>query len=267
LKVKFNVDSDSEFIIHLLNHPYLHNEVLNMPVERLSIKDENQLLNMVSKELETLEKGLTTIANNVPIDEKTKIGLLCHDEEGQLVIVCATVEPNHEVLFNAIKCLDFVEKFKPMLSATHPKSKIDIKKPPRLILLAPEYPEEILNIAKKMKDVQIHLYTWEYLKIGDSKGFHFEPIFIPTWTWKPEKKKKEEKPPKEKKKEPKEEKPKEEEKEKEEPPVPKPQPEPRPEPEPEPIPPPIKPVEEPKPKPVEFEEKKKKEGKKKLKLF
>lgn len=235
-----------------------------MPVERLPIKDENQLLNMVSKELETLEKGLTAIGNNIPIDEKTKIGMLCHDEEGQLVIVCATVEPNHEVLFNAIKCLDFVEKFKPMLSATHPKSKIDVTKPPRLIILAPEYPEEILNIVKKMTDVQMHLYVWEYLKIGDSKGFHFEPIFIPTWTWKPEKRK-EEKSIKEKKEEPKkEEKPEEKEEEKEkQPPTPKPEPEP--EPEPEPIRPPIKPVEEP--KPTQFEEKKRKEEKKKLKLF
>jgi len=57
-----------------------------------------------------------------------------------------------------------------MLAATNPKSKVDATKPPRVILLLPECSEETVRLVKRIKDVRIDLYTWEYLKIGDYKG-------------------------------------------------------------------------------------------------
>ena len=240
-----------------------------MPIEHVSLKDENELINIVCKEMDILEKGLTLIGCNVPIDERTRIGMLCHDENGQLVIVQLSVEEGNQLLFNALRCFDYVNKFKMMLKATHPKSKIDASKTPRLILLAPNYPEELINIAKHMKGIQINLYTWEYLKIGDYKDLHIEPIFI---SKPPETKPMEEKPEKEtkteEKKQVKEKKRKEiepektKEKEKEEPPepvkpkIPKPTPPPT-------LAQPKPPAEIMPPKPAE----KKEQQKKKLKLF
>ena len=66
------------------------------------------------------------IGNEIPVDEKTKIGMLCHDKDGQLVIVEPTLEESENLVIQALKCADFVDKFKMMLAAT---------KPPRVILL------------------------------------------------------------------------------------------------------------------------------------
>jgi len=149
-----------------------------MPVEHLIIEDPKELMEIVSKELEGIEKGLRMIGNDIPVDEKTKIGMLCHDEKGQLVIVEPTLEEGENLVIQALKCADFVDKFKMMLAATNPKSKIDTTKPPRVILLLPECSEETVRLVKRIKDIRIDLYTWEYLKIGDSKGLHIEPILI-----------------------------------------------------------------------------------------
>ena len=135
-------------------------------------------MEIVSKELEGIEKGLKMIGNNIPIDEKTKVGMLCHDEKGQLVIVEPALKEDGNLVIEALKCADFVDKFKMMLAATNPKSKIDATKPPRVILLLPECSEETVRLVKRIKDIRIDLYTWEYLKIGDSKGLHIEPILI-----------------------------------------------------------------------------------------
>ena len=230
-----------------------------MPVEHLIIEDPKELMEIVSKELEGIEKGLKMIGNDIPVDEKTKIGMLCHDEKGQLVIVEPALKEGGDLVIEALKCADFVDKFKMMLAATNPKSKIDATKPPRVILLLPECSEETVRLVKRIKDIRIDLYTWEYLKIGDSKGLHIEPILISSLEKMEKPKGKEEKKPEKaaKKKEEKKEEPKParpaELKEEEKKPLPKPEPEaPKPKVTPEPI--PMKPKEE-------------KKEKKKLRLF
>ena len=240
-----------------------------MPVEHLIIEDPKELMEIVSKELEGIEKGLRMIGNDIPVDEKTKIGMLCHDEKGQLVIVEPTLEEGENLVIQALKCADFVDKFKMMLAATNPKSKIDAAKPPRVILLLPECSEETVRLVKRIKDIRIDLYTWEYLKIGDSKGLHIEPILISSLEKMEKPKERGEKKPEkvakkkeEKKEEPKPAKPAEP-KEEEKKPLPEPKSEPKEERKPEP--------EAPKPKitpePMPMKPKEEKKEKKKLRLF
>ena len=181
--------------------------------------------------------------------------MLCHDEKGQLVIVEPALKEGETLVIQALKCADFVDKFKMMLAATNSKSKIDATKPPRGNSSIARMLRRNLRLVKRIKDIRIDLYTWEYLKIGDSKGLHIEPILISSLEKMEKPKEKEEKKPEkaakkkeEKKEEPKPAKPaepKEEEK--------KPEPEaPKPKITPEPI--PMKPKEE-------------KKEKKKLRLF
>jgi len=236
-----------------------------MPVEHLTIEKPEELMEIVSKELEGIEKGLKIIGRDLPVDEKTKVGMLCHDENGQLVIVEPTLEEGENLVIQALKCADFVDKFKMMLAATNPKSKIDVTKPPRVILLLPECSEETIRLVKRIKDIRIDLYTWEYLKIGDSKGLHIEPILISSLEKMEKPKEKEEKKPEkaakkkeEKKEEPKPAKPAEP-KEEEKKPLPEPKEERKLEPE----------APEPKvtPEPMPMKPKEEKKEKKKLRLF
>jgi len=156
---------------------------------------------MVAKELNQIEKDLTVICSDVAINDKTTLDILCHDSNGQLVILQLNVNEDDIMLLHGMQSLDYVDKFKSFLKATYSKHKIDDKENPRLILIAPSFSDALRRAVEGMKGIRIDLYQWEYLKLGDHKGLRLQPIF----TWKPMEKPKEEKEekPAEKRREPK----------------------------------------------------------------
>ena len=228
-----------------------------MSIERISVEGKHELEQMITKEMNQIEKGLTVICSHVPINDKTTLDILCHDDEGQLVILQLNVNENDNMLLQGIQSLDYVDKFKSFLKVTYNKHKINDKKPPRLILIAPSFSETLRHVVKHMQGIRIDLYEWEYLKIGDHKGLRLQPIF----TWKPAEKPKEEIVKPEKKREPKPVKKKEQK-------PPEKKEEPKPEPPKEEFPKFPPPVEKPKEEEEEvFKPKKKEPPKRKLKLF
>jgi len=237
--------------------------VNNVSIEKLKVESHQELEQMIAKEMNQVEKDLTVICNNVSINDKTTLHVLCHDNNGQLVIVQLSVSEDDIMLLHGIQSLDYVDKFKTFLKATYNKHKIDDKEKPRLVLIAPSFSDALRLAVESMKGIRIDLYEWEYLKLGDHKGLRLQPIF--TWAPTEEPKEKEEKPV-EKKREPKPAKKKETE------PLPKPEKkeEPKPEP-PKPKPEPPAPKEEfrpfPPPPPTEKPPEHKEEPKRKLKLF
>ncbi|MBX5328142.1 MAG: endonuclease NucS [Candidatus Bathyarchaeota archaeon] len=228
-----------------------------MSIEKIRVDNPQELGQMITKEMSQIEKDLTMICNNVPINDRTTLDVLCHDNNGQLVIIQVSVKEDDIMLLQGIQSLDYVDKFKSFLKATYNKHKIDDKERPRLILIAPSFSDALKRAVESMKGMRIDLYEWEYLKLGDHKGLRLQPIF----TWAPSEKSKEtEEKPSEKKREPKPVKKKE------------PEPEPKPEKKEEPKPEPPKPKQEPPkeefplspPPPVPPKEE---EPKRKLKLF
>jgi hypothetical protein len=159
-------------------------------LERIRVESQQELEQMVTTELNQIEKDLTVICSNVPIKDKATLDILCHDESGQLVILQLTVKEDDIMLLHGIQSIDYVDKFKSFLKATYNKHKIDDKEMPRLILIAPSFSDALRRAVEGMKGIRIDLYEWEYLKLGDHEGLHLQPIF----TWKPVEKSKEEKP-------------------------------------------------------------------------
>jgi hypothetical protein len=152
-------------------------EEQNMPIERLSLKDEHELERLVLEEINTFEKKLTPLLKEVTINEKTKLDILCHDDDGRLIVLKLSLNENNNMLFEGIRSLDYVNKFKTMLNMTYAKAKLDITEKPKLILVAPSYTEDMLNLVKHITGFQIDLYCWEYLKLGDQKGLRLQPIY------------------------------------------------------------------------------------------
>jgi hypothetical protein len=235
-------------------------------IEKVRIESQEELGQMISKEISQIDKDLTVICSNVQINNKTTLDILCYDGNGQLVIVQLDVNEDDIMLLHGIQSLDYIDKFKSFLKATYNKHKIDDKEKPRLILIAPSFSDALRRAVESMKGIRVDLYEWEYLKLGDHKGLRLQPIF----TSEPMETPKEEKPV-EKKREPKASKKKEPEPEPEIREEPKPEPEPL-EPKPE-LPeeefklsPP--PEEEPKEEEASFkQEKEEPPPKRKLKLF
>jgi len=225
-------------------------------IEKIRIESNRELEQMVTKEISQVSKDLTVICSNVSINGKTNLDILCHDSNGQLVIVQLSINEDDIMLLHGIQSLDYVDRFKAFLKATYNKHKIDDNEQPRLILIAPTFSDALRHAVESMKGIRIDLYEWEYLKLGDHKGLRLQPVF----TWAPAEK--EEKMP-EKKHEPKLPKKKEHEQAQEK------KEEPEPEPPEEEIPtfPPPQLTEEPEEEHEPFKPKKEEPSKRKLKLF
>ncbi|MGD8545672.1 MAG: endonuclease NucS [Candidatus Bathyarchaeota archaeon] len=169
-----------------------------MSIENISVKSKEELEQMVTNEMGQIEKGLSIVCSQVPIDDQSKLDILCHDDNGQLVVVQLNIEEDDKMLFQGIQSLDYVEKFKSFLKATYNKHKIDEETKPRLILVAPSFSETLHHTVEHLEGMRIDLYEWEYLKIGDHKGLRLQPIFPkkppvkkPEWPKKKEETKKE----------------------------------------------------------------------------
>jgi len=214
-----------------------------MSIRKISVESKQELEQMITKEINKIEEDLTIVCSHVPINDKATLDILCHDSSGQLVVLQLNVNEDDSMLLQGIQSLDYVDRFKSFLKATYDKHKINEKKKPRLILVAPSFSETVCHAVEYMQGVCIELYGWEYLKPPPWK-----PIFAWKPTEKPKEEKKETKP--EKKREPKPEKKKEPEPPKEE--IPKFTP---------------PPVEEPKEEEELFKPEKKETPKRKLKLF
>jgi len=214
-------------------------------IKKISVENKQELEQMITKDIERVEKGLTVVCSHVPVNDKTTLDILCHDDNGQLVILQLSANEDDNMLLQGIQSLDYVDKFKSFLKATYNKYKINEKKKPRLILVAPSFSETLCHAVEYMQGVNVDMYGWEYLK---------PPPWKPIFAWKPSEKPKEKKdtePPKPEKK-------KEKAPEKEEEPEPEPPKEEFPE-----FPLPTEEPEEEEPKP----ERKKEPPKRKIRLF
>lgn len=222
--VKFRFDSDAEFITYLSSTLDLlfKTRVNNVSIENISVESRKELGQMVTDEVEQIEKGLSVVCNQVPINDQTTLDILCHDSDGQLVVLQMAVEEDDNMLLQGIESLDYVERFKSFLKATYSKHKIDEKEKPRLILVAPSFSETLHHTVEYMQGIHINLYEWEYLKIGDHKGLRLQPLFASKPSKKTKEEKKTKKSTKKKHQEKKKEKP--EEKKEESKPEPKPEP-------------------------------------------
>jgi hypothetical protein len=175
-------------------------------IERIRVENNQELEQMVTKEITQISHDLTIICSNVSINDKTTLDILCHDTNGQLVIVQLSVSEDDLMLFHGMQSLDYVSRFKTFLKATYNKHRINDQEQPRLILIAPSFSDTLRHTVESMKGIRIDLYEWEYLKLGDHKGLRLQPIF--TWTptemprevveERPIEKKREPKPPKKK---------------------------------------------------------------------
>jgi hypothetical protein len=156
-----------------------------MSIERLSVESKQELEEMITEHLSHIEEDLSIVCAHVPINDSATLDILCHDENGQLAIIQLSTSEDDTMLLQGLQSIDYVDKFKSFLKATYNKHKIDDQEKPRLILIAPSFSNTVRNAAESMKGMRIDLYEWEYLKLGDQKGLHFQRLYSSKTSEKP----------------------------------------------------------------------------------
>ena len=142
-----------------------------MPFEKVHIKDENELEEIVAKEISVIEEGLTVIDRI--LTDSGKI-ILCCDKESHLVILDPRLLRDDKALFDGLRYLDHYNSVISLLNDDKEKIKLDVR--PRLILIAPSFSDDLIRVVKYIDTVKIDLYQWEYLKLEDQKGLYLKPV-------------------------------------------------------------------------------------------
>jgi hypothetical protein len=146
-----------------------------MPFERVEVKDKNQLEELLIREVPEVEEGLTFI-NRILMDMGNII--LCHDTHRRLVIIEPRIVPDEKALHDGLRYLDHYESVMAALrSDDEGTSKLKYDAKPRLVLVAPSFSDDLQRIVSHL-DVQIDLYEWEYLKLGDQCGLYLKPASL-----------------------------------------------------------------------------------------
>jgi len=149
-----------------------------MSIETISIQNARELEKILVSDINAFEKGLTVIGSQIPINPSTRLDILCHDENGTLVIFQLSTEENDAMLFEALKALSYLDNVKHMMKFYYSNFQINDAETPRLVLLAPSFSKNLLTIASHLTGLRIDLYEWEYLKFGDQKGLRTKPISL-----------------------------------------------------------------------------------------
>lgn len=165
-----------------------------MAITRISIKDEDELRKMIASDISVIEEGLAVICDSMPIDTKTKIDILCNDDNGQLVILKLSAKEKDDIFFEGLKILAYINNVKPILKFSYKDFKIDEQKTPRLIFLAPTFSSQLVDVVGQMQGIQMDLYTWEYFEFDDKRALHLEPVWLSESTKSKPKRKKPDKP-------------------------------------------------------------------------
>jgi len=160
-----------------------------MSIETISVKSARELEQIVAGDINAIEKGLTVIGSQIPINASTKLDILCHDENGTLVIFQLSTQEDDAMLFEALKALSYLDTVKHMMKFHYSNFKINDAETPRLVLLAPSFSKNLLTIMSHLTGLRIDLYEWEYLKFGDQKGLRTKPISLAPLTGKAQERK------------------------------------------------------------------------------
>jgi len=145
-------------------------------IEEIIVKNKDTLEKIVVEEIAKIEDGLTVIGRQIPMNDHTTVDILCHDDNGQLVVFKLGISEDDMMLFDGLYALNEVNRVRRMLKFFNKNYKIGDKDPSRLILLAPSFSNNLLTIANGITGVRINLYTWEYLQFGDNKALRVEPL-------------------------------------------------------------------------------------------
>ena len=147
---------------------------ISIPIEELQVKSSESLENLVVRNIEKVEEGLTVLGRQIPVNQHNIVDLLCVDRNGQIVIFKLSLNKDDNMLFEGLTTFHEVNNVKKLLKFFNNNSKINDKDLPRLNLIAPSFSNNIKNLAKNMSGVKINLHEWEYLKFGDKKTVRFK---------------------------------------------------------------------------------------------
>jgi Holliday junction resolvase-like predicted endonuclease len=137
-----------------------------MKLKRISLRERDELESLIIKNPEVIEEGLKVITHQHPTDSGP-LDILAVDSEGTLVVIELKNEASESHLDQGLRYFDWCSQNLAWLSQSYKDFNIDSESPPRLLLVAPSFTDNVKRIAKY---ISVELELFEYHAVENEKG-------------------------------------------------------------------------------------------------
>lgn len=126
---------------------------------RYEPKNEKELHSIIEKELDALEEGLVLLKYELGL-EKGIPDFLCVDSGGGLVIIEVKLKEDENILFQALRYYNEIDRDRYAIAKLFSDNKIDPKQDPLIILIAERFSDDIRRLSTLViPDVELYEYT------------------------------------------------------------------------------------------------------------
>jgi hypothetical protein len=151
--------------------------------EKVELEKESELEYIAKTNPDQIEDGLVYLEHQLHVG-RGFLDVLFVDSKGALVAAELKITDDEGILTQALKYYDSVQRDKDRLASHFAKVKIDSKpridpdREPRILLVAPNFSEEIKKAARHVEP-EITLLEYEYLKTRSGEvGLRCKPVAI-----------------------------------------------------------------------------------------
>jgi hypothetical protein len=123
-----------------------------------------------------LDGGMRTVDTRIPCGPRDEIDLFALDRTNQLTIVDVEIAPGDGLLLRGVGHVDWVNRHRPLVQRLYPDWMIDASRPPRLVLVAPQFSPLLRNAVRQITRPDIACFRYHGVALSGGTGILFEPV-------------------------------------------------------------------------------------------
>lgn len=150
-----------------------------MALQEIELKGETELEFCLKQDLEQIEKGMCLVTNQLKT-HNGRIDILAIDADKNLAIIELKQFSDENQMAQAIDYFDWVLKNIDWIKDAY-KIKVE-DSAPRIILIAKEFPEKVITLAKYWNEhvSQVSLYSYKTIEINAKREVICYEVFLPS---------------------------------------------------------------------------------------
>ncbi len=147
-------------------------------LKKFKVKTEKELHSIIQREIDALEEGLKVLEYE-PNLGKIIPDFLCVDSGDRLVIIEVKLQEDENILFQALRYYNEIDKDRYAIAKMYPKQKIDPKEHPRIVLIAERFSDDLRRLCTLIIP-DVELYEYSLLLTPDNKvGICYHFVSLP----------------------------------------------------------------------------------------
>jgi len=141
-------------------------------------ENEKELHSIIEKEIDALEEGLEILKYEFGM-VKGIPDFLCVDSGGRLVIIEVKLQEDENILFQALRYYNEIDKERYAIAKMFPDKKIETDEHPRILLIAEKFSDDLRRLSTLVVP-EVELYEYTVLSLPDGKqGICYHSVSLP----------------------------------------------------------------------------------------